>query len=85
LIKLIVDNLRLGLYSTQDFAVYWDNDYDKRVSRFDEVLDDNPFMADYWGIVRNFLPLVRVSELRSDDAFVEGIPVEIWNEAEEQL
>jgi hypothetical protein len=85
LIKLITDNLRLGLYSSQDFAVYWDGDFDKRVSAFAEVLVRHPRLAEYWDIAKAFVPLVRVSKFDHDDEFIEGIPLEIWNEAEEQL
>jgi hypothetical protein len=85
LIKLIVDNLRLGLYSSQDFAVFWDDDFDRRISTFNDILDREPLLAEYWGIARTFLPKVRVNEFSQDDAFIEGVPVEIWNEAEEQL
>jgi hypothetical protein len=85
LIKLIAENLRAGIYSSQDFAVYWDGDFDRRVSRFAELLDRDPALAQYWSVFRTFVPLVRVSKFDHDAEFVEGIPVEIWNEAEELL
>jgi hypothetical protein len=83
LIKLIADNLMNGYYTSDRFPVCWNDDYAQRVVDFRNLVARHPDLQAQWHVALGLIPQLKaanVSQMLSDEGFIEGIPAEFMDE-----